>query len=143
MTDELSRLERDVLATILAPKHPVMNALRAQVERCRVRDREVTGVGFWTQLDIPADAEPAPVKPGRMSLGDVVASIDGLEHGAGFVLFIEDGVLQMLEGFSYDEPWLDVLAAYVVTPGGMSHGGGSLSDIDQVAAAWDRSRGSR
>jgi hypothetical protein len=31
MADELSPLERDVMATILAPDHPVTNALRRQV----------------------------------------------------------------------------------------------------------------
>ena len=65
MTDELSPLERDVLATILAPEHPVMNALRRQLERCRVASRETTGVGFFTTLAIAPDIEPAPVRPGR------------------------------------------------------------------------------
>jgi hypothetical protein len=117
-----------------------MNSLRTQFERCRVAARKPTGVGFFTQLHIPDDAEPAPVKPGRMSLGNVVATVDGLQHGAGFVLFVENGVLDMLEGFSYDEPWLDVRAAHVVTAGGARHGGGtSLSDTDQVDAAWDGS----
>jgi hypothetical protein len=48
MVDQLSPLERDVLATILAPNHPVMNALRRQFERCQVASRETTGVGFFT-----------------------------------------------------------------------------------------------
>ena len=40
-----------------------------------------------------------------MRIGDVYAEIPGLEHGAGFVLYIKDGYLDMLEGYSYDEPW--------------------------------------
>jgi hypothetical protein len=35
----------------------------------------------------------------------VIARMEGLEHGAGFMLFIDDGVLVMLEGYTYDEPW--------------------------------------
>ncbi len=139
MTDELSPLERDVLATILAPEHPVMNALRRQLERCRVASRETTGVGFFTTLAIAPDIEPAPVRPGRMSLGDVKGDVDGLEHGVGFVLFVENGVLDVLEGFSYVEPWTAIDARYELKAGGVMHSGGSMTDIEQVHDAWDRS----
>lgn len=98
--------------------------------------REATGVGFFTTLVIGDGAEPAPVKPGQMDLGDVTAVIDGVEHGVGFVLFVNDGVLDVLEGFSYDEPWTDLSASYHVTPGGVAHSGGSLTDIEQVEEAW-------
>src|SRR3990170_7716804 len=112
MADELSSLERDVIATILAPDHPVMNALRRQFDRCHVASRETTGVGFFTALEIAPDVVPAPVKCGSMDLGDVTATIEGLEHGVGFVLFAQDGVLDVLEGFSYVEPWADMNARY-------------------------------
>jgi hypothetical protein len=38
-------------------------------------------------------------------LGGIEADILGLQHGAGFLLFVRDGVVSFLEGFSYDEPW--------------------------------------
>lgn len=136
---ELSPLERDALAIILAPDHPVMNALRRQFERCQVASRETTGVGFFTTLEIAPDVEAAPVKPGRMDLSDVTATIDGLEHGAGFVLFVQDGVLDVLEGFSYDGPWTDMNARYEVRAGGVMHSGGSMTDIEEVHDAWVRS----
>jgi hypothetical protein len=116
-----------------------MNALRRQFGRCRVASREPTGVGFFTALDVPMGVEPAPVKPGRMDLGDVSATIDGLEHGAGFVLFVQDGVLDELEGFSFAEPWPDLSARHEVSAGGVTHLGGSMTDIEEVDAAWDRS----
>ena len=139
MSDELSPLERDVLATILAREHPVMNALRRQFEGCRVASRKTTGVGFFTTFAIPPDIEPAPVRPGTMTLGDVSCDIDGLEHGVGFVLFVQDGVLDVLEGFSYVEPWTAMDAPYKLTAGGVIHSGGSMTDIEQVHDAWDRS----
>jgi hypothetical protein len=138
MADELSPMERDVLAAILAPDHPVMNALRRQLDHCRVASRETTGVGFYTHLDIDPAFEPAPVKPGRITLGDVTAEMEGLQRGAGFVLFVEDGVLDLLEGLSYDEPWLNVSGKYEVTAGGISHFAGSETDIETVDAAWVR-----
>jgi hypothetical protein len=38
-------------------------------------------------------------------IDDVDGTVNGLAHGAGFVLFIRDGKLDILEGFTYDEPW--------------------------------------
>ncbi len=145
MADELSPLERDVIAMILSPDHPVLSALRRQFERCHVASRQITGVGFFTNLDVETDASPAPVMPGstRLCLGDVTATIEGLEHGAGFVLFVQDGVLDVLEGFSYVEPWPDVTAGYALTAGGVSHSGGSKTDLEHVNAAWDSSGDTR
>jgi len=71
----------------------------------------MTGVGFWTSLALPLGIEE--VGSGlRIRLSDVEATIDGLEHGAGFVLFIENGLLDNLEGFTYDEPWPDRIGGY-------------------------------
>jgi hypothetical protein len=139
MADDLTLLERDVIATILRPAHPVMNALRRQFERCHVASRQMTGVGFFTELDIETDVERAPVKPGRLCLGDVTVTIEGMERGAGFVLFVEGGVLDTLEGFTYDEPWPDVMGRYEVTAGGISHSGESKTDVEQVDEAWSPS----
>jgi hypothetical protein len=35
----------------------------------------------------------------------VIAKFSGLSSGAGFLLYVQDGVLHMLEGYTYDEPW--------------------------------------
>jgi hypothetical protein len=41
----------------------------------------------------------------RSTLLDVAAEINDLERGAGFVLFIKKGRINMLEGYTYGEPW--------------------------------------
>lgn len=106
-----SDLERDVLEMLLAGNYPRLEQLRRQLNACRVRSREMTGVGFWTSLALPQGIEE--VGSGlRTRLSDVVATIEGLEHGAGFVLFIENGLLDNLEGFTYDEPWPDQIGGY-------------------------------
>jgi hypothetical protein len=35
----------------------------------------------------------------------VSGTADGVMHGLGFLLLVEDGLLRMLEGYTYDEPW--------------------------------------
>lgn len=41
-----------------------------------------------------------------------MAAIGGLGHGAGFVLYVKDGRLDALEGYSYDEPWPPAIASF-------------------------------
>lgn len=97
----LTALERAVVATILAPEHPAMDALRRQFESCTVAGRQFTGHGFFTDLAVPDDIPAAPVRRQRIALGDVTGSVEGLHHGAGLVLFVRDGFLKLLEGFAY------------------------------------------
>lgn len=43
-----------------------------------------------------------------------MAEIAGLERGVSFVLFVRDGMLDFLEGFTFDEPWPDRIDDYAV-----------------------------
>jgi hypothetical protein len=137
MPNDLTPLEREVMTTLLAPDHPVMRVLRRQLDVCRVAEREFTGVGFFSTLLVPGGVAAAPVTGKTLALGDATARIDGLEHGAGFVLFVRDGVLETLEGFSFGERWPDAITQFRVTVGGVGHLAGSETDLDQVKAAWD------
>ena len=37
--------------------------------------------------------------------GHVDIQVEGVEHGAGCVLFVRGGVISVLEGFTYDDEW--------------------------------------
>jgi hypothetical protein len=100
--DDLTKLERAVLDMLLAGELPAAEVLRAHVRVGRVAERRMTGVGFFTTFAVPADA---PRVHGSFQLGDVLATIEGLTHGAGFVLWVKDGALGVLEGYTFDEPW--------------------------------------
>lgn len=100
----LTELEQAVLAKLLAGDHPVLANLRAQVRRARLSKREMTGVGFYCDFEVD---DGTPTVRGDFHLGDVQADVAGLEHGAGFVLFVRSGLVSTLEGYSYDEPWPD------------------------------------
>jgi hypothetical protein len=41
----------------------------------------------------------------EISGGIAEIGVQGLEHGAGRVLFVRDGQLRSLEGYTYGEPW--------------------------------------
>lgn len=107
----LTELEESVLRMLLSGNHHVLSALRAQIQHCRVTKREMTGVGFFTHLDVPNLELRVPLTD-RTVISDVIGEIAGLQHGAGFVLYIVDGRMQLLEGYTYDEPWPKEIVEY-------------------------------
>lgn len=108
----LNTLEQSVIDKLLSGDHPVLAALRMQAERARLVGREHTGVGFFCDFDVPSDV---PILKGDFHIGDVKGDLQGLANGAGFVLFIRDGRLDALEGFTYDEPWPKKIGTFSLT----------------------------
>jgi hypothetical protein len=89
---------------LLAGDDPTLDVLRKQFRLADVTDRQLTGVGFYVTFSVPSEVQRVEVR--KLShLGDVKAEIEGLQHGAGFVLHLSDGAIRCLEGYSYDEPW--------------------------------------
>jgi hypothetical protein len=106
MKDEfmLNRLETQVLGMLLVGDDDALNALRSQVPHLRVTSREMTGVGFLTEFSVSVDA-PRVVGSPTFKFGDVSGKADNVEHGLGFVLYVDDGALSALEGYTYDDAW--------------------------------------
>ena len=100
----LNQLERNVMDMLLGGDDPILNVLREQYRIAEVVEREMTGAGSTSRSPFRPGAARLDGR-GSMHLGDVAARIEGLWHGAGFVLFVRDGAIDFLEGFSYDEPW--------------------------------------
>jgi len=107
----LNKFERAVLAKLLAGDHPLLAELRSQAERARLASREYTGAGFYCTFETPPDV-PLLKQHQDFHFGDVDAKIDGLKHGAGFVVFVRGGRLDTLEGYCYDEPWPEVIGDF-------------------------------
>jgi hypothetical protein len=106
------KFEADVMLKLLDGNDPVLAILRQQYRQSEVVKREFTGVGFFTTFRV---YDSAPRLPGNRSLyiGDVVAEIDGVD--VGFVLFITDGVLDMLEGYTYGtDEWPREMVRYKI-----------------------------
>jgi hypothetical protein len=110
---DLSAFERQALDTILELDHPILEVLRQQLGLCRVTEREFTGVGFFTSLTVPPDA-PRAGGDATFSVSGADADLEGLARGAGFHLFITNGILDYLEAHTYDEPWPDTMGEYTI-----------------------------
>ncbi len=64
----------------------------------------MTGVGFFTYFTMPDDIAPLP-NGASFHIADVGAYLNDHALEVGFVLFVRDGRIEELEGYTYDEPW--------------------------------------
>jgi hypothetical protein len=111
---ELTPLESAVLEKLLQKHGQPFDTIRDQLAHASVSSREFTGVGFFTHFSIPPEA---PVRRDLASaeLGNVSAKIRGLEDGAGFLLFIRDGAISFLEGYTYGgAAWPNLITEFSV-----------------------------
>jgi hypothetical protein len=99
-----SPLERAVVGMILFGEHPVLEKLRSQWEAASVHSRELTGVGFYANLEVPMSVQSLSSK-NRFAFGDVLVDFPELTAPVGSVLFVDEGRLSVLELYTHGEPW--------------------------------------
>ena len=114
MAGSLTSLENAVLGVMLENPGQQFDAIRQQMAHALVGRRELSGIGFFTHFIVPLDAPVRRDLP-NMELRGVAAELPGVQHGAGFVLFIRAGVIKMLEGYTYDEPWPETTDGFKIT----------------------------
>ncbi len=127
----MNSLERQVMEFALRGEHPALEVMREQLTTATVSRREYTGVGFFTHFAI-ADSAQRISSLGRMVVGDVYAEVSDLQYGAGFLVFLERGVLNMLECFIFEDAWpieARIRRLYYVRP--KEPGSGSLVETEQ------------
>lgn len=101
VVSDFTALERAVLHAICEAHAVDRAALEGQLLTAVVLSRENTGAGFYTRLFIERSAA-TPIAGERLRHGPA-ASIDGLEHGMGFTLWLKEGYADCLEGYCYGE----------------------------------------
>lgn len=89
------------MTLLLAGDHPHLQTLRTQYDAADA-DIDITGSGFYVEFDVPDRTDRLPVTD-RFHFGDVEASATNSRYGMGFVLFVDDGILTLLEGYTYDD----------------------------------------
>jgi hypothetical protein len=98
MTEPTS-LEKAVLSAIVDQlDSPHKESLAQQIAKASVISRKNTGGGFYTDFEI-GNGQYSPLPDLRNQM--VVAHIEGLQHGMGFILWVKDGHLSFMEGYSY------------------------------------------
>jgi hypothetical protein len=97
---KLSKLEDAVLRAIAAQYPDANGAIDAQRSVARVTGRNNTGAGSYTTFEV---AKSGAVVTVASPIGNVTARVQGLDHGMGFILWLQNGRLSKLEGYSLEE----------------------------------------
>ena len=93
----LNDLEYRTLERFLDGPHPALAMLRKQLPRVEVSLREPITGGSVTHFSVGEDVEPVSA-PQHFQLLDVHGKLKGVRDEVGFVLFVEKGRLERLEG---------------------------------------------
>src|SRR5258707_15512982 len=92
-------LEQAVLDSVCRAHPADRTALEAQLSMATFLSRENTGCGFFTHFAADYNSS-APIGGERRRNGPT-AKIDGLKYGMGFILWLEKGYADCLEGYAY------------------------------------------
>ena len=90
-------IEKAVLDAAAQDYPAYADSLRQQIETAQVTAFENTGAGFFSTVSVPIDA---PRLPDKSPLDGAHGSVDGVEDAMGFIVFLEDGRLSQIEGYS-------------------------------------------
>lgn len=102
---ELSPFEHNAIA-LIARSDEQREIVLAQLALTTCASRDYTGVGLYTELRVDRAApmlDTAPRTMGEMPKGH--AEHPELPAGAGLILWIKDGYISCLEGYTYEGSW--------------------------------------
>jgi hypothetical protein len=114
---DYTNFEIDVLWWLLGGNDPVITSLRQQFCNSKIKSRKFTGVGFYLYFRVPSifkiNHKLTSIKS-DFNYGDVVATVDSINNDVGFILWIKNGYLFMLEGYTFGEQWPKDIKRYTI-----------------------------
>ena len=124
--------EEDVMKRLLAGDDEILIKLRGQYEVATIHSRDFTGAGFFTHFRLAGKSLRLD-RRNSFHFGDVIGQKDGsTDDAVGFVLFVKDGILDYLEGYTFGaETWPEDLKDYR-----LSYSTGVKRDMNKVRANW-------
>ncbi len=129
---EHTDFERQVMAKLLAGDDPVLEALRHQYSNSTVESTEFTGAGFYTKFKVKSGI-PAAAGEKTFRIGDVHGDTVDIKEAIGFVLFVKNGYLSMLEGYTLaSDIWPNEYENVILQYNGIGKG----RDLESLKAKW-------
>lgn len=89
-------IERKILELTAAEYPASGEILRRQIEGVQVVSFKNSGAGFFSNLVVSADA---PLLAETSPLSGAHGDVAGIEHGMGFIVFLTEGCISMIEGY--------------------------------------------
>ncbi|MCG8422122.1 MAG: hypothetical protein MJE77_29720 [Proteobacteria bacterium] len=110
---EATALEKAVIGQLL--KDVELNTTKSEVnfEKAMVIDREFTGVGFLTEFE---RSQELKLFADDVSLrwGKVGARLNASKLETGYVVYVDNGYLTAVEGYSYGDEWPEVITSFTL-----------------------------
>src|SRR6185437_931599 len=104
MTAQLYDSEREIMRSLLTQKSGLGSNLLGELQTLRCTSREMTGTGYYLNF-ADADKRAPTALDDELSVG-VRTRLAAPQDLVGFTLFIRNGRLSWLEGYTYgDVPW--------------------------------------
>lgn len=95
-----TQLANQVMEMLLMGDDAILTILKEQYTGASIISEECTNVGFYINYQI----NNAPIIPkeynGTFQIGDLDGAVGNINGAVGFVLYIKDGRLIMLEGYT-------------------------------------------
>ncbi|GBF10506.1 hypothetical protein [Tepidibacillus sp. HK-1] len=124
-------LERKLMEMLLAGNNDVLIRLREQYKSSKVISREHSDVGFFTTF-LQQDRNDLCIDGKSFQIGDVDGSVNGIDGAVGFVLYIKNGFISMLEGYTNAiDKWPEVDDEIVLT-----YDSGNERDVERLKRKW-------
>ncbi len=114
-----TELERAVVESMLADRELPVLSRTVDFEAVNVRDRELTGAGFFTELE-PSDCLRLFEGGVRLRWGKAGARLNASKVETGYLVYVDDGYVSTIEGYTYGDEWpnqIDTFELYELKPG--------------------------
>jgi len=122
--------EKKVMEMLLKGDDAILELLREQYNTVKIKERKFTDTGFFTTFDVK-DKNVIIPNCKSFNFGDIVGEMENLKYGIGFILFIKDGILNILEGYTYEEKWPKIITKYQ-----FHYISGNERDLNKLREKW-------
>lgn len=113
MNESYLKLARAVIRKILPQTGIDYPTFKYQYENAEVVETKMYRRGFDIRFRMKKGI-PAVGAEGQRTYGTVSAQIPELAYGMGFILWVKDGMIQSLEGYSYEEDLPEIVEKYTL-----------------------------
>ena len=103
---KFDEFEKIIITDIIGEYPEYKQKLQSQFDKIVVQKRQFSTYGFSTYYAVIV-VEETLGDDINLQLGKCQWNINGLNHGSDYILWIKNGFISCLEGFSYEEPWPD------------------------------------
>jgi hypothetical protein len=111
MSMKVSPIERAVIEAMLADRDLKPVLLTVDFDAVTVIDREFSGVGFLTECE-RSDVLKLFGNDVFLRWGNVGARLNASKLETGYIVYVDNGYVTGVEGFTYGEPWPDVVKEF-------------------------------